>query len=231
MSSEEEIAVPQMVGFEGLTKIIIGYLKVGADKEEKTASEVATVANVSATTISLNGRFFRSVGIIEGRRGHYKLTPEGTKYAQSLDWGKLDEANRLLREILKDKPIVKRALGFVDINKPVERETMVSQIAIIAGVSRKARYETGIRGLVDMLVTSGLLEESPEGSLVSGKPPKELTTEEKRLREPYPEPIVAIETPERITFPISLNFNIDTETDIENLKRILKAIKEVFSED
>lgn len=230
MSQEEEIVVPQMVGFEGLTKIIIGYLKVGADNEEKIASEVAAVANISANTVSLNGRFLRSIGIIEGRRGHYKFTPEGTRYAQSLDWGKLDEANKILREILKDKPIVKRALGFVDINAPVERETLVSQIAIIAGVSRQARYETGIRGLVDMLVTSGLLEESTDGNLVSGKLPKvpKAIPEEKKVTA---EPSVAIELPKPVGFPVSLNININDKTDVENLKKILKAIKEVFSED
>ena len=64
------------------------------------------VANVARNTVTINGRFLRSIGIIEGGRGRYKLTPQGTKYAQSLDWGKLDEANKLLREILKDKPVV-----------------------------------------------------------------------------------------------------------------------------
>ena len=233
MSSEEEIVVPQMVGFEVLTKIIIGYLKVGGDKEEKTASEVAAVANVARNNVTINGRFLRSIGIIEGGRGRYKLTPQGTKYAQSLDWGKLDEANRLLREILKDKPVVKRALGFVDINAPVEREALVSQIALIAEVSRQSRYETGIRGLVDMLVTSGLLKESPEGNLVPGKPPKEpIVPEEKKPRITYPEIKVPVEAPpKRMAFPVSLNFNIDKETDVKKLKKILKAIREVFSED
>lgn len=231
MSSEEEIVVPQMVGFEILTKIIIGYLKVGADREGKTAAEVAAVAKVSRGNVARNARFFRSIGIVEGRRGRYRLTPDGTQYAKSLDWGRLDEANRLLGELLKDKPLAKRVLGFVDINKPVSREALVSQIAIIAGVSRERRYETGIRGLVDMLVTSALLEESAEGNLISGKPAKKRSPEEKKPREVYPEPTLAIEPPKRITFPISLNFNIDNETDIESLKKILKALKEVLAED
>jgi hypothetical protein len=231
VSSEEEIAVPQMVGFEVLTKIIIGYLKVGADREGKTAAEVAAVAKVSRDNVARNARFFRSISIVEGSRGRYRLTPDGTQYAKSLDWGRLDEANKLLRELLKDRLLVRRVLGFVDINEPVSREALVSQIAIIAGVSREPRYETGIRGFVDMLVTSVLLEESAEGYLVSRKPAKERIPEKKKTREIYPAPTVEIEPPEPITFPISLNFNIDNETDIENLKKILKAIKEVFSED
>jgi len=234
LTSEEEIVVPQMVGFEGLTKIIIGYLKVGADKEEKTTSEVGAVANIARANIARNGRFFCSIGVLEGGRGRYKLTPEGTNYAQSLDWGKLDEANKLLREILKGRPLVKRTLGFVDINEPVDRESLVAQIAIIAGVSRQPRYETGIRGFVDMLVTSGLLEESAEGKLVPAKPSKVSRIIPEGKRETYPrieEPsVVAIESPRGISFPVSLNFNIDNNTNIENLKKILETIKEVFSE-
>ena len=231
MLSEEEIVVPQMVGFEVLTKIIVGYVKVGADKGVKTVSEVAAVAKVAPANVRRNARFLCSLGIIEGTRGRYRLTPEGTKYAQSLDWGKLDEANKLLREILKEKPLVKRTLGFVDINEPVDKEALVSQIAIIAGVGKESRYVTGIRGFVDMLVTSGLLRESTEGRLVSGKP--SIIPEEKKPREAYPEiaePPVAIESLKRIVFPVSLNFTINNETDIENLKKMLKAIKEILSD-
>lgn len=231
MSSEEEIVVPQMVSFELLTKIIIGYLKVGGDKEGKTAKEVAPVAKVSRDNVARNARFFRSIGILDGTRGRFSLTADGAQYAKSLDWGRLDEANRLLRELLKDKPLAKRVLGFVDINQPVTRDALVAQIAIIAGVSRAPRYETGIRGFVDMLVTSDLLEESAEGSLTSGKPAERRFPEEKKPKEVYPEPTLTIEPPKPITFPISLNFNIDNETDTEHLKRILKAIKEVLAED
>lgn len=231
LSLEEEIVVPQMVGFEVLTKIIIGYLKVGADREGKTATEVAAVAKVSRDNVARNARFFRSIGIVEGTRGRYKLTSDGTNYAKSLDWGRLDEANKLLRELLKDKPVVKRVVGFVDINEPVSREALVSQVALIAGVSREPRYETGIRGLVDMLVTSDLLEESAEGNIVSGRIVKEQMPEKKEPRTVFPEPTVAIEPPKHVTFPVNLNLNIDNETDIESLKKILKAIKEVLSED
>ncbi len=229
--SEEEIVVPQMVGFEVLTKIIFGFLKVGADREPKTATEVAAVAKVSRDNIVRNARFLRSIGIIDGTRGRYSLTSDGTNYAKSLDWGRLDEANKLLRGLLKDRPVVKRVVGFVDINEPVGREALVSQIALIAGVGREPRYETGIRGFVDMLVTSDLLEESAEGNIVSGKTVKEQMLEKKEPRTAFSEPTVAIEPPRHVNFPVSLNLNIDNETDIETLKKILRALKEVFSED
>jgi hypothetical protein len=236
MSSEEELIVPSMAGFEILTKIMIAYLKVGADKEPKTRDDVATVASVSTTTISLNSKFLKSIGVIDGSRGRYKLTPIGTQYAQALDWGRLNEANNLLRELLKDKPITNRTIGYVDINKPVKKETLVGQIAIIAGVRREQRFETGIRGFVDMLVTSGLLEEDKEGNLVTGKTlkkePPSLRPSEETERLPYLVPgAVPFEPEQRMAFPITLNFSISDETNVENLKKILKAIKEVFLEE
>lgn len=235
--SEEEIVVPQMVGFEVLTKIVIGYLKVGADQEEKRYSEVGTVANVSENNVSLNAKFLKSIGILEGSRGRFKLTSKGAQYAQSLDWGRLNEANKLLRELLKDRLITQRSLGYVDINKPVEREALVGQIAVIAGVRRESRFETGIRGFVDMLVTSGLLEEDADEKLVIGKPLKPVLGSEPRgeggvkigLEAPQLSKKEAF--PERTVFPISLSFNIDNETDVENLKKLLRVIKEEFSED
>jgi len=236
LTSEEEIIVPQMVGFEILTKIIIAYLRVGGDKQEKGTSDIANVANVAANNVSLNSKFLRSIGIIEGSKGKYKLTTDGAQYAQALDWGRLTEANKLLLKLLKDRPITKRTLGYVHINRPVDKETLAGQIAIIAGVRREPRYETGIRGFVDMLVTSGLLQEDKEGRLVTGIIPEKeelpAVVEEKGREVPYQIPTVRpSEAAQRVAFPITLNFTISDETNVENLKKILKAIKEVFSEE
>lgn len=236
LKTEEEIIVPQMVGFEILTKIIIAYLKVGGDKQEKGTSVIANVANVARANVSLNSKFLRSIGIIEGSRGKHKLTTDGAQYAQALDWGRLTEANKFLRKLLKDRPVTKRTLGYVDINRPVDKETLVGQIAIIAGVRREPRYVTGIRGFVDMLVTSSLLQEDKERRLVSGIIPEKqelpVVVEEKGREATYQFPAIQpSEATQRVVFPITLNFTISDETSVENLKKILQAIKEVFSEE
>jgi predicted transcriptional regulator len=236
MSEEEKLVVPQMVKFEVLTKIIIAYSKIGGDKEEKSYNDVAAVANVSPSNVGRNVRFLVTMGILEGSRGKYKLTPEGAKYARALDWGKINEANKYLREILQNTEIVKRILGYVSINKPVDRETLVGQIAVIANVRRTPRFETGIRGFVDMLATSGLLEEKNEkytiGEIRERKPVTTEPSEEKLTRFPAEiEPVTSVtELKKELTFPITLNLNISDETNVENLKKILKIIKEIFSE-
>lgn len=236
LSEEERLEVPQMVGFEVLTKIIIAYSKIGGDKEEKSYQEIATVASVAANNVRLNLKFLNSIGILEGSRGKYKLTSEGAQYARALDWGKLNEANKILRDILRDKSIVERTIGYVSINKPVDKETLVGQIAVIAAKRKTARFVTGIRGFVDMLATSGLLEET-EGKYVTGKTieekpfPKEPS--DKKLRKflgKIPEIPSVPKTKQELALPITLNFNISDETNVENLKKILQVIKEIFSE-
>lgn len=250
MSLDYNLEVPQMVGFEVLTKIIIAYSKIGGDKEEKPYSDVAKIANVSPTNVRINGKFLTSMGILEGSRGSYKLTLQGAKYARALDWGKLNEANTLLREILQQTEIVKRIIAFVGINKPVEKEILVSQIAMIAEVTKTSRFETGIRGFVDMLTTSGLLEETDGkynvGKSIEKKPVQadatlgeleSLSNDIKLIELKKWKRLTKLnETQElpkfkkKTSFPVTLNININDKTNVENLKKILQLIKEIFSE-
>jgi hypothetical protein len=46
MSVAEEIVIPQMIGFDKIVKIIIGYLKVGATEEPKSYAEVASISKI-----------------------------------------------------------------------------------------------------------------------------------------------------------------------------------------
>ncbi len=236
MSTENQVIVPVMVGFELLNQIILGYLKIGADVESKSASDVSAITSVSEANISRNSKFLISIGVIDGARGHYTLTLLGTKYAQALDWGKLNDANRFLKQLLQDKPITQRTLAYVDIRKSVDKETLVAQIAIIAGLRRAVRYETGIRGFIDMLVTSGLLEEEKNGDLVISKQSKKQTTykeEFDKVKIIFDKPQIKnfIPPKKRVSFPINLSFNINDNIDVNNLRKILKVIKEVLLEE
>jgi len=221
--------IPQMIGFDKIIKIIIAYLKVGADKEPKGHSEVASIAKVSANNVRLNAKFLKYIGILEGERGSYKLTDEGKRYAQALDWGKLGEANSILKKTLKDNVLAKKAVSFVDINQPVSRDDLVAQIALISGKPKQGRYITGIRGFIEMLVTSGLLESDTGGNLTTSKE-KMGELVEAQVSRPSTFEIPHPVKPSMTTPPITLSINIDDKTDIEKLKEVLKAIREIFSE-
>jgi hypothetical protein len=216
-----------------LTKVIIGYLKAQAINEPKSYSDISKISNVSAGNVRLNGSFLVSIGILEGQRGDYKLTAEGRKYAQALDWGRFEEANYVLRELLKATKLMQAVTGFIDINKPVDKEDLISQIAVIAGVSKESRLKTGTKAYVDMLITCGLLKEDAEGKIYPGKylePSEQKTSTEMYLPET---PIKAEKTraETRFAVPITLSFVIDNQTDEERLRKLLKVIKEVFSEE
>jgi len=234
--SAEELSVPEMIGFGMLSKIVVASLKVGADEAEKSYVDIATMAKVSVNNISLNSKFLTSIGINEGTRGHMKLTALGKQYAQSLDWGKLDEANKTLREILRDKPLAKKITGYVEMHQPVDRDELVGQIALFSGVPKEPRFETGIRGFVDMLVTCGLLEEESDAKIVAGK----MRGEKSELEEPVKSesidrrwgqsmlPAVTLQEEGQLTFPVTINLDISNDVDIAKLKAILETIKDVF---
>ena len=222
--SEEAILVPQMIGLDLLQKIIIAYFKAGGDKVEKSNEEIAQISGVSQNNISSNNKFFASIGLLEGSRGAYKLTQGGAEYAKALDWGRLNEAQAVLRRTIKDKTLVVRTIGYVDLNKPVNKDDLVGKIANTAGVKNEPRFSVGIRAFVELLILSGLLAEDKDGNVIAAE--KDFIGESIPLKR-----IVEIPQEEEAAqnvFPVNITIAIDNNTDIEKLKSMLKAIREVL---
>jgi predicted transcriptional regulator len=226
MSDVEEISVPQMIGFDKIVKIIVAYLKVGAGDQPTSYSQAATMAKVSLDNVRRNAKYLEYIGMLQGERGNYKLTEKGRGYAQALDWGRLSEANSILKEMLKDNDLAKTVVDFVDMHQPVTRDDLVSQIALISRKPNESRFVTGINGFVEMLVTSGLLEIDSSGNLTVSKEKKKEELIKASVSAPQEE--VPISPKPTSSLPIALNINIDDKTDIEKLKEILKAVKEIM---
>lgn len=222
---ETRMRVPQMLGLDALTRIIVAYLKAGADKREVIYGDVSQIANVATANVQRNAPFFAYLGLLEGGRGKYKLTDAGKVYSQALDWGRIKDASSTLKNLIRDNELISRILGYVDINRPVAREDLISRIALIAGVDNVSRYRTGINGLVDMLVSSNLLNEDDQGNLN----PAELPVIEEELIPIIPEkPQIEVS---QVGVPISVTINLDADKiDTESLKKLLKVIKEALTE-
>jgi hypothetical protein len=213
-----------MIGLDLLQKIIIAYFKAGGDKVEKSNEEIAQISGVSQNNISSNNKFFASIGLLEGSRGAYKLTQGGAEYAKALDWGRLNEAQAVLRRTIKDKTLVVRTIGYVDLNKPVNKDDLVGKIANTAGVKNEPRFSVGIRAFVELLILSGLLAEDKDGNVIAAE--KDFIGESIPLKR-----IVEIPQEEedaQNVFPVNITIAIDNNTDIEKLKSMLKAIREVL---
>ena len=82
MTNETAIIVPQMVNLDSLTKIIVAYEKAGGGQKEVSSKEVAEISGLDPNSVGLNNKFFVSIGLLEGKKGEYKLTHEGLEYAR-----------------------------------------------------------------------------------------------------------------------------------------------------
>lgn len=225
---EDRLRVPEMLGFDSLTRIIVGYLKSGASGKEVSYEDVANVSGISATNVRRNAPFFAQIDLLEGSRGRYKLTDAGHDYTQALDWGRIKDASSILQKTLKDNDLIAPILAYVDINKPVTREDLRSRIAIIAGVSSASRFKTGINSLIELILTSNLLIEDEKGNIS--------TSDDKRISEETRIPISTVSIPvveEKVStpVPISIVINLDADSlDEESLRKIISIVKNSVSE-
>lgn len=224
--SDTSISIPSMIGLEALTRIIVAYYRAGADEQGVSYEDVGQLANVAMSNVRRNAPFFAYIGLLEGDRPILRLTNLGKNYAQALNWGRIKEAGDILGKELKNNDLVLKILGYVDINKPVTKNDLVSRIAMISNVANEPRYRTGINGLIDMLVSANLLKETEDGIVTSEK--KITITADAVLVKKEPPPKVSVQVSE---IPIQININMDASTvDSERLKQIIQTIKEVLSE-
>lgn len=236
---EERMCIPEFVNFDKLNRMLIAYLKAGADKKTVGYRDASIRSGVSHSMVSANNKFFVYGGFLtEEGRGRFKLTENGAKYAQLLDWGRLDEAKEPLREILKECSLVNTILDYVSIGGKVIKDDLRRMIGSRAQVSRARRFSVGINALIDMLVFSGLLEEE-DGTLKRGKAPEALEVPveiERRARviatSPWGlEEATLLKKPKKVSLPISLTVNVSDVTDIQKLREILRVIKEELLEE
>ena len=226
--SESRLRVPQMLGLEALTRVIVAYIIAGADEKEVDYETVSQLSGVASDNIRRNASFYEFIGLLEGGRGKYRLTELGKLYAQALNWGRIKDAATFLRKGIRDNDLVSRTLGYIDLNEPVTKDDLISRIAMIANVTNATRYRTGINGFIDMLISVELLKEDEKGNIVSSKPsPTEVEMElgPVKFEDEFEK------KPTKFEVPISITLNIDVkDLDAETLKQLLKTIKEALTE-
>ena len=237
-SSKERMCIPEQINFDKLNRILISYLKAGANEKAVSYRDASIRSGIVHTYVSANNKFFVYAGFLEeAQRGRFRLTERGAKYAQLLDWGRLDESKDQLREILGECWLVNTVLDYVSINKEATRDDLSRMIGSQASVSRAGRFLRGINAFIDMLVFSGLLQEEDE-LLKKGEekeaaplPPTISIKEKKRAITTKPSPFGTFGRPKEVSIPISLTVNVTDTTDIQKLRDILKAIKEELLEE
>jgi hypothetical protein len=224
-SQEERVYIPEGATFETLNRILMAYLKAGAYEKPVSYRDAAIRSGVHRTIVSLNDKFFVSSGFLtEEGRAAFRLSEKAMKYVQLLDWGKTEEAKEPLGELLAEYGFIKTILDYVTINKKVTKDELMTKVISILGIQRRTRYVTGINSLFDMLTFSGLLkEEDGTFSAVAPSVPEAVERPARTIELPSVEPKKPI-------IPISISLMISEETDIEKLKTIIRALKEVLQE-
>jgi len=224
-SQEERINIPESATFDTLNRILLAYLRAGAYDRLVSYRDAAARSGVHASVVSLNNKFLVSSGFLtEETRGTFKLSEKATRYAQLLDWGKTEEAKEPLSQLLPEYNFIKRILDFVTINKKVTKDELITRIISECRIRRIPRYITGINALFEMLTFSGLLKED-DGTFSSGKPARvEVSVVPTK---PIELPSVEAEKP---MIPVSISLMIDEEIDIEKLKAVIRALREVLRE-
>jgi len=226
-----ERPVPENVSVETLNNILIGFLRSGASQNAVHYLKVSEITAIPKTVISRNHKFFVASGFLnQEKRGFLKFTNLGSKYVQSLDWGRLDEAKEYLRNILNDYELIKQIYDYIDIKNTVDRDDLISRIAILSDVKRSSRFETGINALLDLALFSNIFLEDNSNIIINKNLKKISTYEIMPIDEEGIKETVISAPKKEFEIPINININITDISDINRLKEILKIIKEVFEE-
>lgn len=235
------MCIPEGVSFDKLNRILIAYLKAGADKKAVSYMDASIRSGIRNTMVSRNNKFLLYAGFLSRAKRRLKLTEQGVKYAQLMDWGRLDEAKDQLAEILKKCPLIEIVLDYVTINNEVTRDDLRRKIGAVAEVSKSIRFTIGINALIDMLAFSGLLQEK-DGMYRRGEEIQTVSivgptgVEREKMRPVTPSAFgtfgeLEIAKPKEVSIPISLTVNVTDITDIQKLRKILKVIKEELVEE
>lgn len=239
----EEYPLPE-ASFELLNKILLAYLKTGADKKSVYYKDAAKTGEIPATVVSGNTKFLTYMGFASTeKRGYSRLTEAGKNYVNMFDWGQLEESKKPLRDLLSSSPMIDRVLAALSMERSIPRENFVSRIAGIIEVPRSSRSNRGINALIDMLVFSGLVKESEDNiELVEyeGVFRTEVVADTglprmpQREDHPLEDRALTAAPPAGEWFTgatVKISVEVNNETDPDKLKEVLKVIKDSFRDE
>jgi DNA-binding transcriptional ArsR family regulator len=94
-----------------------------AYKRPATYKDLATAVNMSETYLSSALSAARDAGLatLAGKRGLYKLTPEGEDYARLLSYGKDSECREILKRLILESPLWSEIVTFLKVSGEQER--------------------------------------------------------------------------------------------------------------
>lgn len=221
----EGLRLPRRLSWDKLCQILVGYLNAGANEKYVSVKDVAEKAGVDVKNVSRNNRFFISWGFLEGseeKPRKYRLTEKALKFAAAyrID-SKSETARRILRDLLSENELVQGLARRID-REGFNRQKLLSEIPIMVG---DARVDTiGVQSFLDMLAYAfGWEETGVEARIEEVKPALEARRAERRISRK-----TVAEAGSKLNLQIQLVFNVDSNTDVEKLSKILEKLVELL---
>jgi len=157
-----------------LKKIIQGYYK--ADKKCDLDS-IAKLVRINRTTLSSNNKFLLEVGIIEGKRKK-GITESGKKLGHAIEHNQQRDVREILGKIIQNNKFLSDLVTTVRIEvDKLTPEKFAEHILYASGLNKTKDNETGARTVMDILLSSELVNEVG-GKIMVGKPSIEPEIEE-----------------------------------------------------
>ena len=158
--------------YNELIKIIIGYSHQG---ENATLDSLSQLIGMSRTGISGNSKFLSELGLIEGGKKK-SSTALGIKLGRALDHSQDAESRDAWQEAIRGNEKFANLVTTVRIKDGMSEEQLSSHILYVSGQKATKSNRTGARTIVDILITSGLLEQQ-DGQFQVATPTTEVQEE------------------------------------------------------
>lgn len=221
------------VGIDGINHAVRALY---AYKEPATYKDLAKGANLHPVYMSQSLSAARDVGLAEsaGKRGLYKLTPDGAEYARFLSYGQESECREVLKQAILSNPLWSEILRFLRMSEGQPRDPLilVSDVEGKLGKRWSASMRTSYANAYAAVLEFAGLVRLEGGNVVSQLKPEGKPEEEPGIGgEPLPSKLSFMKpspkAPEGYTeFSISDSFKVIVRKDKDSLEFFENQIKE-----
>jgi hypothetical protein len=141
--------------WEDLTKIVISYAN---QKKEASNDEIAKLAGLNNSKVSRNNKFLVDNLLIDG--GKLKVATElGTRLGRALLHNQTSDIRKCLVEIIESNEALSNLITTLRIQGEVNHKDFVKNVLYISGQSNNQWTKAGASCVVDLLITSELVNE------------------------------------------------------------------------
>jgi len=151
-----ELVIPK-TSLEIMKKVVRAYYLTHSDNGV-TVREVHQNTGYVESQINKSNKFLLVINILEKINSKFKLTKDGYQYAKLQRDKKIDDANRILYQLIKSYEAINLITNYVEIQETATYDELVTRIAEVSSSDIDIKdHKTGINCLIEILVESKIL--------------------------------------------------------------------------